>query len=80
MQNYVHDFFYNDLDYYEGYESFCYQNCLRLLLKAMGISNPWSYINASMSLIYKDKEFLQHVRFYLSSLSYEAIDHNPDFR
>lgn len=60
MQNYVHDFFYNDLDYYEGYESFCYQNCLRLLLKAMGISNPWSYINASMSLIYKDKEFLQH--------------------
>ena len=40
MQNYVHDFFYNDLDYYEGYESFCYQNCLRLLLKAMGISNP----------------------------------------
>lgn len=60
MQNRVHDFYYTDLDYFEGYESFCYQNCLRLLLKSFGIKDSWAYINASMSLLYKDKELLQH--------------------
>lgn len=60
MQNKIHDLYYADLDYFDGYESFCYQNCLRLLLKSIGIKDSWAYINASMSLLYKDKELLQH--------------------
>ena len=38
------------LAYYNGYESFCYQNCLRILLQAMGYNHPELYINAAMTL------------------------------
>lgn len=60
MQNKIQSLYYAELDYFDGYESFCYQNCLRLLLKSIGIKDSWSYINASMSILYKDKELQQH--------------------
>lgn len=60
MQKYVHDLFYSELNYYNGYESFCYQNCLRILLQSMGLRDSWAYINASMSLVYQDQEVMQH--------------------
>ncbi|MEK5282589.1 MULTISPECIES: BtrH N-terminal domain-containing protein [Paenibacillus] len=47
----VLDFFNTDKEYYSGFESFCYQNCLRLVLEANNIPNALLYINSSLGLI-----------------------------
>jgi len=38
---------------YSGLESFCFQNCLRILLEAKGIEDSVLYLDASLSLVYK---------------------------
>lgn len=45
-----------ELTYYLGYESFCYQNCLRILLEAYGVNNAALYINAGLSLVVKENK------------------------
>lgn len=40
----------SELTYYEGYESFCYQNSLRLILESYGVDYAPLYINASLGL------------------------------
>lgn len=40
----------NELTYYAGYESFCYQNSLRLILESYGVEYAPLYINAALSL------------------------------
>ena len=44
------DIWNKDPDYYEGYESFCFQNCLRLVLQSYGVENAPLYVNASIFL------------------------------
>lgn len=44
------NFFNEKLKYYSGYESFCYQNSLRLILESYGIEYAPLYINAALSL------------------------------
>ena len=62
----VLDYFNKPKTYYSGFESFCYQNCLRLLLEGSDISYASLYLNASLSLIIKYDEvenklnFMQH--------------------
>lgn len=50
MNQYIGEIYNMELTYYDGYESFCYQNCLRILLQAMGYKHPELYINAAMTL------------------------------
>lgn len=50
----IRDFYNSELSYYEGFNSFCYQNCIRLLLGARKVRNPELYINCSMSLLYEE--------------------------
>lgn len=50
MNQYINEIYNMELTYYDGYESFCYQNCLRILLQAMGYKHPELYINAAMTL------------------------------
>ena len=40
----------SELTYYAGYESFCYQNSLRLILESYGVEYAPLYINAALSL------------------------------
>ena len=44
------DIWNKDPDYYEGYESFCFQNCLRLILQSYGVENAPLYVNTSIFL------------------------------
>lgn len=46
----VNSFWKNELTYYAGYESFCYQNSLRLILESYGVEYAPLYINATLSL------------------------------
>lgn len=56
----VHPFFYQQKKYLDGYESFCYQNCLKLLLEAADIAYAPLYINASLGLeLYKSEETIE---------------------
>lgn len=55
MDSYINEIYDIDLTYYDGYESFCYQNCLRILLQAMGYKYPELYINAAMTLRLEEK-------------------------
>ena len=32
-EKYIHDIYYDELESYDGYESYCYQNCQRLILE-----------------------------------------------
>lgn len=47
----VLDFYNQPKKYYNGFESFCYQNCLKLILDASNVPLSPLYINASLSLI-----------------------------
>lgn len=55
MNQYINEIYDMELTYYDGYESFCYQNCLRILLQAMGYKYPELYINAAMTLRLREK-------------------------
>ncbi len=56
MRNkYIHEIFYKDLNFLDGYESFCYQNCQRLLLESQGLKYPELYINTALSFSYNIK-------------------------
>lgn len=55
MKKYINEIYDMELDYYNGYESFCYQNCLRILLQSMGYKYPELYINAAMTLRLEEK-------------------------
>lgn len=44
------------LTYYDDYETFCYQNCIRQILEYYGISNADLCINACLSIVYKEFE------------------------
>lgn len=55
MNKYINEIYDMELVYYDGYESFCYQNCLRILLQAMGYKYPELYINAAMTLRLAEK-------------------------
>lgn len=50
--SYINKIFYNDFIFYPGFETFCYQNCQRILLEAQGIVHSELYINAALSLVY----------------------------
>lgn len=55
MDRYINEIYNMKLIYYDGYESFCYQNCLRILLQSMGYKHPELYINAAMTLCLQKK-------------------------
>ena len=40
--------------YYDEYETFCYQNCLRQVLEYYKVKCAYLYINASLSIVYKE--------------------------
>ena len=46
----VNSLWNSKLTYYAGYESFCYQNSLRLILESYGVEYAPLYINAALSL------------------------------
>lgn len=46
--SYIHEIFNSQPVFLEGFETFCYQNCQRLLLKAQGVEYPELYINAAL--------------------------------
>lgn len=46
----VNSLWKNEPTYYNGYESFCYQNSLRLILESYGVECAPLYINAALSL------------------------------
>lgn len=56
-RQYVNKIFEEELNFDNAYESFCYQNCLKILLQAKKIKNSWLYINSCTSMIYSG--FLQ---------------------
>lgn len=42
--------------YDKEYDSFCYQNCIKLILAANGVENPNFYINMTLSFWLRDEE------------------------
>lgn len=52
MEKYIHRIMEEEIPKYEGFESFCYQNCQRILLQAQGVLYPELYVNATLSLRY----------------------------
>lgn len=52
VARYINDIFYKDVTFYPGFETFCYQNCQKILLEAQGLGFPELYINATLSLGY----------------------------
>jgi len=59
----VLDFYNQPKKYYEGFESFCYQNCLKLILDAAKISYAPLYTNASLSMIIDIKDKTDEIVF-----------------
>lgn len=55
MERYSHSILNEDILKLPGFESFCYQNCQRILLQAMGVKYPELYINATLSLNFNTK-------------------------
>lgn len=52
INKYVNNIFEAELEFDAEYESFCYQNCLRILLQSKKIKDPWLYINSCSSMKY----------------------------
>lgn len=52
---YIHPYINEEITTLSGFESFCYQNCQRILLQAQGIREGALYVNAALSLRF-DKE------------------------
>lgn len=79
MNQYINEIYDMELTYYDGYESFCYQNCLRILLQAMGYKYPELYINAAMTLRLQEKtegicfEFHNEMRGLLSNFDLNVV-------
>lgn len=46
----MNDFLLHDIGFMPGIESFCYQNCLRIILGLQGIENPELHLNSTLSL------------------------------
>lgn len=74
---YINDLYDKELVSYKGLESFCFQNCLRILLESRHICTPFLYLDASLSLIYNENtvttddnirgfvtEHMQYERYY----------------
>ena len=45
------DMYNKEQKYYDEYETFCFQNCVRQILEYYEVENAFSYINASLSII-----------------------------
>ena len=54
---YIHDIYWKDLKYDSGYESFCFQNCLKILMEAKDIENTDFFINRSLSLLFDSESY-----------------------
>lgn len=50
MNQYINKIYEMEMEYFNGYESFCYQNCLRILLQGLNYKHPELYINAARTL------------------------------
>ncbi len=48
----MNTFFERDITKMEAVDSFCFQNCLRVLMEIQGIEHPVLYLNAALSLKY----------------------------
>lgn len=53
-QVYVNKLYNRKLEYYNGYESFCYQNCLRIILENKFGTKANLFINTALSVIIKE--------------------------
>lgn len=49
---YLDKLFQKDIKFYNGFETFCYQNCQKILLEEQGVKYPELYVNAALSLSY----------------------------
>lgn len=50
--SYICDLYFGtrDINFFEGYKSFCFQNCLRILLRSERIKCPELYVNAALGI------------------------------
>ncbi|MFR6563320.1 MAG: hypothetical protein ACLUR5_16545 [Eubacterium ventriosum] len=49
-EKYIHDIYNKKIEHYEGYESFCYQNCQRIILEYIYGSKAVLFINTVPSI------------------------------
>ena len=83
----MNDFFKNlKKDYNKCYDTFCFQNCLKILLGGLGIENAEYYINKSMSFIVNrldtfelDYEFGIHARSLLPQFDNKVVRLIPEY-
>lgn len=72
MNNYISSFMDHEIKTLSGIESFCYQNCQRILLEAMGVQHSVLFLNASLSFRFRPETgelFLdENIRSLLPSL------------
>lgn len=68
----VLDFYNKPKTYYQGYESFCYQNCLRLILEANNVPCAPLYINSALSLIidFESEEYKYNFKSHPNSRNF----------
>lgn len=52
---YINNLYNSELTFLDGFETFCYQNCQRILLQAQGLDYPELYINEALSFNYNQK-------------------------
>ncbi len=55
------------LEFYEGYESFCFQNCLRILLQYKEIDYPELYVNGALVLVSCWNKHNKELRFSIGN-------------
>lgn len=55
LDHYINKIYGEEIEFLNGYESFCYQNCQKIVLKAQGYSYPELYVNSSISLLFNKK-------------------------
>ena len=56
IEKYIHDIYNKQIEHYEGYESFCYQNCQRIILEYAYGSNAILFINTVPSIEIEARE------------------------
>lgn len=68
QSKYVNKIYDTEMVFLKGYETFCYQNCQKILLQAQKLSHPEMYINGTLSIAFDKKKKYVTTEYGIRSL------------